>query len=378
MKWIDAFRLEGRLPEDVEKAYRLRFLKDDVRLTTISMVLLILLQVAFICGDYFWLGSTGTFFTLFSLRFVFLLYSIGLVIFINRKVSPAVYDWNILFWLICGVALITVVYSMRPSDYVTYNSIDIVLLLIVYVGIPNRAVFRFTVGLTAALSMIIAIILSGYQITQETVNAAVIAMVLVNIVGIFASGRIYTLRRREYAATLEGEKARQELEKLASIDSLTDIFNRRVFMDYAEQEFQRFKRYGRPFCFLVFDIDNFKVVNDLYGHLTGDRVLKKLAESVNGCIRRSDIFGRIGGDEFGILLIETGIETAKATAERILADCSVADVTADYGEKVTFTVCIGLGESRKEDGGMDALFARTDAALYKAKQKGGNCVNMAV
>lgn len=372
LKWPEILTLERRLPEDAEKVYRLRFLKDDVRLATASILMIALLMAGFALADPAWVSGRWVLYTIIFLRFIYLLYCIGLVIFINRKPSPAVYDWNIFIWLMCGLVLLNFINLTRPSDYIGSAVIDVVLILIAYVGIPNRAVFRFTIGILAAIAGIVIIVFLKTDVPGSSANAAICAVIMVNIFGIFASGRIYTLRRREYAATLEEEKSRKKLEELASIDSLTGIYNRRVFMECAELEFNRFKRYGHHFCCLLIDIDDFKQVNDRYGHLAGDRALKKLAEAVQGCIRNSDIFGRIGGDEFGILLIETGLEAARATADRILKDCRDAEVTADSGDAVKFTVCVGFAEVWKEDRNTDDLFARTDAALYSAKHRGCN------
>ncbi|MBN1690515.1 MAG: GGDEF domain-containing protein [Dehalococcoidia bacterium] len=370
MKWTDVLRLDGNLPGEAERAYRLRFSRDDVRLATVSILMFALLMAGFALSDPAWISGRWVLYAIIFLRFVYLLYCIGLVVFINRKPSSDAYDWNIFIWLMCGLALLFVINLTRPSDYIGSVAIDVVLILIVYLGIPNRAVFRVTVGLLTAVAEIAIIVLLKTDIPASSVNAAICAIVMVNIVGIFASGRIYRLRRREYAATLAGEQSRMELEKLASQDGLTGILNRRVFVERAELEFQRFKRYGRAFCCLLIDVDSFKLVNDRYGHLTGDRVLRKLSEAVQECIRRSDFFGRIGGDEFGILLIEMEPEAACSTGERIREECSQASVEADSGVKVHFSVSTGFAAASDEDTDFDDIFSRADRALYAAKQNG--------
>lgn len=161
-----------------------------------------------------------------------------------------------------------------------------------------------------------------------------------------------------------------ELDKLASNDSLTNILNRRMFLELSEKELARYKRYDNDFSMLIMDIDHFKNINDTYGHLEGDKVLKELVRVISSRIRSSDIFGRIGGDEFGLLLLETSLEKVSNIAIQIRSACKAATIITDDNKEIKFTISIGLTETRKNDTNLDEIIRRADMALYKAKQAG--------
>jgi diguanylate cyclase (GGDEF)-like protein len=161
-----------------------------------------------------------------------------------------------------------------------------------------------------------------------------------------------------------------KLDELASNDSLTGIHNRRMFIELAEKELSRFKRYQNKFVLLIIDVDMFKYINDTYGHLEGDKVLKRLVQIIKSRMRVTDIFGRIGGDEFGALLIETSLEKVNDFAKRICTACRDSEVLIETGKSIQFTVSIGMTETGEQDDNLDDIIRRADIALYRAKQIG--------
>ena len=161
------------------------------------------------------------------------------------------------------------------------------------------------------------------------------------------------------------------VKKLAATDSLTGISNRRHFMELAGKEFNRSKRYGHELSILALDIDHFKSINDNYGHQAGDKVLETICECCQAQLRPSDIFGRLGGEEFSILLPETDQALASVMAQRILE--SVASLTVDYeGTSITFTTSVGVAQLQDDCAELEALMQFSDQALYKAKHNGRN------
>lgn len=166
----------------------------------------------------------------------------------------------------------------------------------------------------------------------------------------------------------------KELETLATTDSLTGAKNRRAFLQFFKQELDRGRRYHHKSALLMVDIDHFKVINDKYGHDTGDKVLKLLVAEVNGILRGTDAFGRWGGEEFIVLLPESNIHQATKVAERIRIILSNAEISTDSGSHVGFTVSIGMTIIENEDVLLDALIKRADKALYLAKNEGRNRV----
>ena len=162
-----------------------------------------------------------------------------------------------------------------------------------------------------------------------------------------------------------------ELQRLATTDVLTQSSNRRHFFDCAHREFEQARHQGTPLAFLLLDIDDFKVINDTYGHQEGDNVLQRIAESGRATLRRGDVFGRVGGEEFAAVFPGCAPDMAMQVAERLQRE--IQRLSFSHGDQ-TFgiTVSQGLTSLTAEDENVDSLFARADAAMYQAKHQGKN------
>lgn len=169
-----------------------------------------------------------------------------------------------------------------------------------------------------------------------------------------------------------------ELERQAHIDYLTGVSNRRHFMALAELELNRSIRYDNPLSIFMMDIDHFKKINDSHGHKAGDSVLKKLAEVCRETLRQVDIIGRIGGEEFAILLPETEQTEAAEAAERLRESVAKVKVPLEGGLPLHFTISIGVASLISRDDNIDVLLNLADNALYKAKESGRNKVCLAM
>jgi diguanylate cyclase (GGDEF)-like protein len=165
----------------------------------------------------------------------------------------------------------------------------------------------------------------------------------------------------------------EALERLASIDGMTGLNNRRNFMELAESEWARFKRYGRPLALLMIDVDHFKSVNDTYGHDIGDEVIRAVADTLQKQKRVPDIAGRLGGEEFALLLPEATLDSAVAAAER-LRGLVEAQVIAVDGQHIPVTISVGASAVQAETLGIEELIKQADVALYEAKRSGRNRV----
>ncbi len=164
-----------------------------------------------------------------------------------------------------------------------------------------------------------------------------------------------------------------ELFQQASTDPLTGINNRRYFIARGEQELRRARRFARPLCVMMLDIDHFKPINDTYGHAGGDLVLQHLVRTAVSCLRNTDAIGRLGGEEFAVLMPETELKAAVEVANRLRQSIADSSVTFN-GKTITCTVSIGVAVLQPSDGDIDALLHRADEALYIAKQDGRNRV----
>ncbi|MDQ2103595.1 diguanylate cyclase [Azospirillum isscasi] len=185
------------------------------------------------------------------------------------------------------------------------------------------------------------------------------------------------LRARLLAASRVVDMQRQ-LERLATTDSLTGALNRGRFMARAAEEVARARRNSRPLSAIMLDIDHFKKVNDTHGHATGDEAIRTVVRVCRSMVRGVDVLGRLGGEEFAILLPETPPQGAALLAERLRRTLAETDVRiangAGAGSALTFTVSIGVSALRPDEEAVSAVLARADAALYRAKNGGRNRV----
>lgn len=197
---------------------------------------------------------------------------------------------------------------------------------------------------------------------------AILAIILLEAIIIF---RPLINRVRRYS---------EEIEEIASHDVLTGVLNRRAFIQHADIELNKAQRYQVPFCYIICDFDHFKRVNDTYGHAVGDEALKHVSRIINKSLRKSDILGRIGGEEFGILLPHTNEKEGLVVANKIRAmvESYAMDFTHE-GErtelKITTSIGFTLYDAYKDEI-LEDLYIRADKALYKAKADGRNRVSI--
>lgn len=185
----------------------------------------------------------------------------------------------------------------------------------------------------------------------------------------------------EVLGVIQDITERKELEwKLAEeahTDALTGCANRRYFLESARQELSRVRRYNRALSVLMLDLDHFKVVNDEHGHHVGDLVLQKLVEVCTAILREADVVGRLGGEEFAVLLPETGAMDALEAGERVRAAVANAVVPLENGTPLRVTTSVGVATLSPDIADIETLLARADGALYAAKHAGRNRVMLA-
>ncbi|HEY4073034.1 MAG TPA: sensor domain-containing diguanylate cyclase [Herbaspirillum sp.] len=185
--------------------------------------------------------------------------------------------------------------------------------------------------------------------------------------------RLATAMARTEAALKELQQTNRTLEHLATTDPLTGADNRRRFMEQVEAEITKIRRGGAHFSLMALDLDNFKVINDLYGHQAGDNVLKEFVQKCLNAIRPYDGVARMGGEEFMVLLPQTALEGAHIIAERLRI--AVANTLFASGMRtIPLTVSIGISQSGRDGDTIDAILRVADERLYNAKHQGRNCV----
>jgi len=223
-------------------------------------------------------------------------------------------------------------------------------------------------GILYTLGSIAIILSTNYFIDLQLSNIAINSGILGLLIGSFLSN-VYTNKISNYEESLR--KQNSSLSLLASTDYLTGIMNRRMFNEISEHYFQTAQKNALHLTLLLLDLDHFKKVNDTYGHQAGDQILKHFVKILEGILNKSDIFARIGGEEFAILLSQTNSDEAYILAERIRKVIENDFITYN-GQDIFVTTSIGISKNRKSDTEFENIFSRADMALYQAKNEGRN------
>ena len=190
-------------------------------------------------------------------------------------------------------------------------------------------------------------------------------------------GLLFTIAIAFILLAMAKERTEHRHKTASLIDPLTGIPNRRAFLQDSEAQLKRQATDARPIAVMLLDLDNFKAINDRFGHAVGDKVLQRFAEVGASCMHRFDIFGRLGGEEFAAMLVDSSRERALAVAEQIRSSFRAATGEIDGKPVVATTVSIGLVISYDAVLDLSALLAQADHALYRAKDNGRNRVEIA-
>ncbi|MCF6456233.1 diguanylate cyclase [Pseudoalteromonas sp. MMG024] len=175
---------------------------------------------------------------------------------------------------------------------------------------------------------------------------------------------------------LELEQANAKLEELSRVDRLTNLYNRGFWEESFSKEFKRQQRSQAKSCLLMFDIDHFKKINDLFGHQGGDAALCFVSQTLKKVLRESDVAGRYGGEEFAVTLVDTDLGGAKVFAERLRK--TIEDAVIHYEEsEITLTISIGIAQFDGKYTKYEQWIEDADKALYRSKEAGRNTINVA-
>ena len=226
----------------------------------------------------------------------------------------------------------------------------------------------FLSGLHAA-----ALLIGTYSTVSGSTGQDVVPSITSLFGFIYFESIVFALGTSVFILALIKERNEAAGMNAARIDVLTGILNRGGFMECAERVMERCRRNGSPVSVMMFDLDRFKAINDAHGHGAGDTVIRKFCEIAAAALRPSDVFGRMGGEEFAVALPGSSIEAAQARAERICLSFA-ASCRFVSGHRVEATVCCGLSVSLKAEETLLSLLEDADRALYLAKSAGRNRV----
>lgn len=244
--------------------------------------------------------------------------------------------------------------------------------VLLFVGTRSkRPIYRLT-GMLFAVSGLVWVARAGNSLILSTPIIHPLADNWLQALG-FLMLFMNTVIIPVYFALIIAEELNEELHRLATLDSLTQIYNRRTFEELADKQLSQAERYGTLTSLLMVDIDHFKRVNDGFGHAAGDNALIKAVEVMADSLRINDVFCRYGGEEFCVLLPETGVEDAAVVAERLRRAMMDTDFR-DGDSEIPLTVSVGVACLESPPFELKGLRLRADEALYRAKQTGRNRV----
>lgn len=358
---------------DLEGDYRAFYLKNDIGQTILSLIIAVVSVLAMLRVDIIlFRDRPGLLMWVLAFRAGFILITLLVMLAIRRTAKVRVYDRLALAWIVLMILFFILSNFTRPANYLP-TAFEIIIPFSIYVLSPLKLKHNFALafGFTVAALSVDYFFKTGIE--PLVLNATTASQVIVHTLGLGSALQIQSYRRRSFRAYILERDAKEMVAYLANIDPLTKSLTRRHFFNIAESEFLRYSRYRRPLSILIIDADTFKGINDTYGHHAGDIVLRSLSLVAMEQKRAQDTFGRLGGEEFGLLLPETGLEQARIVAERIRKTWEQTPTNMD-GEMIHSTVSIGGAEAIHEDKSLEDILRRADKMLYKAKERGKNQV----
>ncbi|HLO17316.1 MAG TPA: GGDEF domain-containing protein [Anaerolineales bacterium] len=358
---------------EMEGDYRVFHLKDDIAHSTLYMSIAIISALSMFRMDVvLYEDNPDMVLWLILYRGGYILVTILVLIAIRKTSKVRIYDRLVLIWMSITILFLLFFNFTRPVNFLN-TAFDVIVLFGIYIFSPLKPIY--TIALALSFSMGTLYIDHFYKsgIDPLTGNTLITAQLIVHALGLVSGLQIQSYRRKSFKAYMQEKDARELVAYLANIDPLTKSLTRRQFFNIAESEFLRFLRYHRQLSMLVLDADHFKNINDTYGHYAGDLVLRNLSLVILEQKRAQDTFGRLGGEEFGLLLPETNLTQAKIVATRIQKICEQTPCTVD-GKLIYSTISIGAAEAGVEDKSFEDILRRADRMMYKAKEAGRNTV----
>ncbi len=345
------------------------------------------LLLLFAVPDYIAMGPVRPFYYLLTYRVVIVVALAILLCSIRPDTDIFRFSYPVTAVVLAGFTGFMLFFIYRP-DVVT---LIIIVIMVQLIGLLMFVPIRFILALSSALYGVFITLATRYILGTSTANLVGLSVLLILpvVIGAATTMRLGFSQRREFALLTEANKINQELademrkrvkleeklKELAATDPLTGLYNRRQYEMLFRHEMDRSRRSHSPLSVGILDLDDFKVVNDTYGHSAGDAVLRLVAEVCRRNLRAVDIVGRLGGEEFIILMPDCDIDQANILGNRLLQKIESA-VTDTGSASIKVTATIGITQLFPDDKGIEGIISRADEALYRGKNAGRNRVEI--
>jgi two-component system, cell cycle response regulator len=336
-------------------------LKESVQHFRLNLLAFSLLFLLLFIPDYFLITDQARIVIIFLIRILFVFLSIFYFIRI-QYMSQYLYIFSTIYEL-SGIIIFWALLSFyEEPDLVIQQQGLIVYILVIFFIIPNKFITKILISLILTIGFFLIAFLRDLLIISSYSWGLMVFSIAITIFFAMTSRRINRLQRVQF-------QNNQILTKISTIDSLTGSFNRMKYDQELEKEITRSKRYHLPLSGIMFDLDNFKEINDKYGHLEGDKVLQKVTFLIQNIIRENDQLFRWGGEEFIILLPNTEQDSAVKMAKRIKDSIN----NESYFSAKSLTCSFGVSSLKNDDTSV-SFTNRLDKLQYQAKNKGKDCI----
>ncbi len=328
------------------------------------ILFLAILNTLFVIPDFFLTKDTGSFIVIAIFRTLFLVISLLFFFRLEHIGNPyRISAWISVCESLCFLNFILVFWQYSSPDFLVQVLSMILLILSVFL-VPNRWIYMVIVTLIgSACFFVVAFVKYAGQLSTSIFSAGIVHTALIIVLSALSSYRAYSSKRYNYAIN-------KELEKISFTDSLTGLINKAKLYDEINMWMRFSSRYKTPLSLILFDIDDFKLINDKCGHLVGDEVIVKVIATVHKMIRETDTLARWGGDEFTIIMPHTNRLQAVEITERIRK--FISDEELIPGLKISCS--FGVASFTRKVTDVDQFIRAADRALYKAKNSGKNVV----
>lgn len=315
----------------------------------------------FLVIDYVLYGTASSVFPLAVPRLIMISFAMALWWALPRMRYAVAERW-VIAWVVLLCAHAIVHELMRPRDYFGHYPYQVLAVLVFFAAVPMAWIKQFAIIATYFAAALVVLYVYKRPTTSVYISSTTLLLAATLACGTLISRRMHRYRVAALTAHLR-------LEALARTDSLTGVANRRAFMDHVALDVSRCAHEHAPLAILMIDIDNFKLINDQYGHEEGDRLLQAFAERMSQSVRAGEQFARLGGEEFCLAISRCTLDEARRVAERMCSAVRDAPFTVG-GRAHAVTISIGVSQLRDGERDIDPTLRRADSALYRAKQGG--------
>ncbi len=347
-----------------------QFISEDTKLIRLGMLLVSFFTVIFLISEpVVNIYKTGFYITTLT-RVVFLVFSVYSYFYLRNLESKSRYTVVVFAWTLALVIMISITDVYRRDYFPSYLAGQDIVVFLIFLVFRNKLILQLIPALILSCNILIELLYYDIQYFQFYIGL-IVSLIAINIFGIIFSKGLAKHRLNIIRIMQVEQELRNELKVMAFSDTLTGLNNRRMILNLFATEFQRVKRYGTPLTIILLDLDLFKDINDKHGHQVGDLVLIEFSRLLLKIIRENDQAGRVGGEEFLLLLPQTRIDNAIMLARRIKDTLNNTTLKVN---KLDFcvTASMGITEVSNEDQNIDSSLRRADRYMYMVKNSGRN------